>query len=100
MADMLATPLCPEKLKSGTVLRVYYKDHKAEEKIAGAITILMSALPERDRHRLVLCIGSDRSTGDALGPLVGAYLKQLPIPRTSVWGTLAQPVHALNLEQY
>lgn len=100
MADLLAPPRCPERLEKGAVLRVSYKDLKAVEKIAGTITILMSGLKERDRHRLVICIGSDRSTGDSLGPLVGAYLKQLSLPRTSVWGTLAEPVHALNLEQY
>jgi putative sporulation protein YyaC len=96
----LATPPCPERLENGTVLRVNCKDLKAVDKIAGAITILMSGLKERNRQRLVICIGSDRSTGDSLGPLVGAYLKQLSLPRTSVWGTLADPVHALNLEQY
>ncbi|HOA34651.1 MAG TPA: spore protease YyaC [Bacillota bacterium] len=100
MVDLLATPPCPERLENGTVLRVNCKDLKAVDKIAGAITILMSGLKERNRQRLVICIGSDRSTGDSLGPLVGAYLKQLSLPRTSVWGTLADPVHALNLEQY
>ena len=75
MADLLAPPRCPERLEKGAVLRASYKDLKAVEKIAGTITILMSGLKERDRHRLVICIGSDRSTGDSLGPLVGAYLK-------------------------
>lgn len=50
--------------------------------------------------RLILCIGSDRSTGDALGPLVGAYLSKLSLPRTQIWGTLAHPVHAMNLANY
>ncbi len=100
MVDLLATPPCPERLENGTVLRVNCKDLKAVDKIAGAITILITGLKERNRQRLVICIGSDPSTGDSLGPLVGAYLKQLSLPRTSVWGTLADPVHALNLEQY
>jgi putative sporulation protein YyaC len=52
----------------------------------------------RPSLRLILCIGSDRSTGDSLGPLVGARLAELRLPRTTVWGTLADPVHALNLE--
>ncbi len=47
---------------------------------------------------LFLCIGSDRITGDSLGPLVGYKLthesQQLPC---RVWGTLSHPVHALNL---
>lgn len=44
-----------------------------------------------------LCIGSDRSTGDAFGPLVGNMLKETPIPYP-VYGTLPDPVHALNLQ--
>ncbi|WP_332650773.1 spore protease YyaC [Lysinibacillus sp. 54212] len=43
------------------------------------------------------CIGTDRSTGDALGPLVGSQLLTdyaFPFP---VLGTLEKPVHALNL---
>ena len=46
-----------------------------------------------------LCIGTDRSTGDCLGPYVGrqldAYVKT--IPGVHVYGTLEKPVHALNL---
>jgi putative sporulation protein YyaC len=102
MADLLATPPRLSSVEEGTVLRVNCKDYKAVDKIAGGLIILMSGLKElsQNRQRLVVCIGSDRSTGDSLGPLVGAYLKQLSLPRTIIWGTLADPVHALNLENY
>ncbi len=46
-----------------------------------------------------LCIGTDRSTGDCLGPLVGHKL-QRPMSRyknVHVYGTLENPVHAKNL---
>jgi putative sporulation protein YyaC len=46
-----------------------------------------------------VCIGTDRSTGDALGPLVGTLLKQKMPGSLTVYGTLDEPVHALNLEQ-
>lgn len=49
-----------------------------------------------------LCIGTDRSTGDALGPLVGHKL-ELPLSRHNniyVHGTLDEPVHAKNLRNY
>lgn len=46
-----------------------------------------------------VCIGTDRSTGDSLGPLVGTFLERSYLPNTYVYGTLDQPVHALNLEQ-
>lgn len=44
----------------------------------------------------VVCIGSDRSTGDALGPLVGSYLLEQAVPM-EVFGTLEEPLHAENL---
>ena len=44
-----------------------------------------------------VCIGTDRSTGDALGPLVGTELVKRGYP--NVYGTLENPVHALNLEE-
>jgi putative sporulation protein YyaC len=47
---------------------------------------------------VVLCIGSDRSTGDSLGPLVGTKLKERKVS-LPVYGTLEEPVHALNLKK-
>ncbi|SDL15071.1 spore protease YyaC [Natronincola ferrireducens] len=48
-----------------------------------------------------LCIGTDRSTGDALGPLVGHKLERplLKHPNVYVYGTLEEPVHAKNLKE-
>lgn len=43
------------------------------------------------------CIGTDRSTGDALGPLVGTYLEGLGY--TNVVGTIDDPMHAVNLAE-
>jgi putative sporulation protein YyaC len=44
-----------------------------------------------------LCIGTDRSTGDALGPLTGTLLEECGIPH--VIGTLAAPCDADTLEK-
>lgn len=101
MADLLATPKTEQKVNNGSVLRVNYKDFKAADKIAGAL-MMMSEMRDHvpEQQRIVICIGSDRSTGDSLGPLVGTSLKQTQPPRTTVWGTLSNPVHALNLERY
>lgn len=44
-----------------------------------------------------LCIGTDRVTGDCLGPFVGQKLSSYSGTDFSVYGTLFQPVHALNL---
>lgn len=48
---------------------------------------------------LFLCIGSDRSTGDSLGPLVGYKLNRAGRCPAEVMGTLTRPVHAMNLEE-
>lgn len=48
-----------------------------------------------DKKVLFVCIGTDRATGDALGPLVGTKLSNRGY---EVLGTLDEPVHALNLE--
>ncbi|AIQ66195.1 sporulation protein [Paenibacillus stellifer] len=47
---------------------------------------------------VIVCIGTDRSTGDALGPLVGTALSRFHSPLFALYGTLDQPVHAVNLE--
>lgn len=66
------------------------------------LSVFVEKAKEEHKKRgiLFLCIGSDRSTGDSLGPLVGYKLEQtvggssLPL-----FGTLRQPVHAINLEE-
>lgn len=52
---------------------------------------------QRGKEIVWICIGTDRSTGDAFGPLVGSRLHEYKIP--NVYGTLHDPVHALNLKQ-
>lgn len=44
-----------------------------------------------------LCIGTDRLTGDCLGPYVGQQLTGCISEKIHVYGTLTHPVHALNL---
>lgn len=44
-----------------------------------------------------VCIGTDRSTGDSLGPLVGTHLSKHHYSGLHVFGTLDEPVHAMNL---
>lgn len=53
-----------------------------------------------DKELVVLCIGTDRSTGDALGPLVGnALIHMVAYPGFYVYGTIDHPVHAVNLQE-
>lgn len=49
---------------------------------------------------VIMCIGTDRSTGDSLGPLIGykLYNSFKMYSNIHVLGTLNEPVHAKNLE--
>ncbi|MGB7604002.1 MAG: spore protease YyaC [Lutisporaceae bacterium] len=53
-----------------------------------------------DNHRDVVfvCVGTDRATGDCLGPLIGYKLIDMAYNNVHVLGTLENPVHAKNLE--
>ncbi|KYH28044.1 MULTISPECIES: spore protease YyaC [Clostridium] len=49
------------------------------------------------RPIIFLCIGTDRSTGDSLGPLIGHKLQNILSDEFVLYGTLENPVHAKNL---
>ena len=55
--------------------------------------------PKRWTEIVFLCIGSDRVTGDCLGPYIGHLLTPHETGHIFVYGTLSSPVHALNLEK-
>ena len=62
-------------------------------------SLFLQTVPFDHTDLIFCCIGTDRSTGDALGPLVGTWLKDNPSFPYEVIGTLQQPLHALNLQQ-
>ncbi len=55
-----------------------------------------------DRELVLVCIGSDRATGDCLGPITGHKLNRFRGERHKnsfhIYGTLEHPIHAKNLE--
>ncbi|MDI9259700.1 spore protease YyaC [Alicyclobacillus sendaiensis] len=61
---------------------------------------LDAALAHHGRLPLVIvCVGTDRSTGDAFGPIVGSRLtRSVKLAGVHVLGTLDEPVHAVNLQ--
>ena len=69
----------------------------ADQKLNNAIRQALTSYHASIDNVVMLCIGTDRATGDCLGPLVGNHLKQM-LPDVAVYGTLECPVHALNLE--
>ncbi|MNI48626.1 hypothetical protein D3C73_1031980 [compost metagenome] len=50
------------------------------------------------QEMVIVCIGTDRSTGDCLGPLVGTALAKFGREHFHLYGTLEEPVHAMNLK--
>lgn len=102
---------------------MYYRagDTFSPEIFGNDLARLVSEIQEEEQKKqvLYLCIGSDRSTGDSLGPLIGHMLlcrecgyavreqrypargtvrpaREAP-QRPGILGTLHRPVHAVNL---
>jgi len=79
----------------------FHRVHVEHPEGAQLLSLGLRSLLFRGRASLtsvaVVCVGTDRSTGDAFGPLVGSTLAQRPLPGVEVWGTLEEPVHATNL---
>ncbi|MBC8080617.1 MAG: spore protease YyaC [Gorillibacterium sp.] len=73
-----------------------------EAKVAMRIANLLSGCFQKIpnyRPVVFVCIGTDRSTGDSLGPLVGSRLKKYNFSDITLYGTLEFPVHAMNLSE-
>lgn len=76
-------------------------DQFSPQVFGGQLAAFVDQVKEKqDKEKvLFLCIGSDRSTGDSLGPLVGYKLERMTANRPCLLGTLKAPVHAVNLEE-
>lgn len=69
------------------------------QEIAQILWKLIDTYHPTKRDIVLLCIGSDRSTGDAFGPLVGTFLQEEGGAGYEIIGTLSEPIHAKNIEQ-
>ncbi len=66
-------------------------------------SLIKQELKHNDKNEIViLCIGTDRATGDSLGPIIGYKFKNYDITHENVYvyGSLENPVHAGNLNEY
>jgi putative sporulation protein YyaC len=86
-----------DRLKD-SVLKVSYDQPNAAQLVSNQLNDWLSSVAP-ERKIVIVCIGTDRSTGDALGPIVGSRLERCITGRFEVYGTLEQPVHAVNLQQ-
>lgn len=79
-----------------TPYKIKHNDANAVFSLSRQLQAIFLEVPEH-RPIVFVCIGTDRSTGDALGPLVGSKLKKYTYSDIFVFGTLDDPVHAVNL---
>jgi putative sporulation protein YyaC len=76
--------------------RIFHEENQAADNLADE---LLSFFPVMTSRPIVfVCIGTDRSTGDSLGPLVGTLLEEKKLSSFYIYGTLDDPIHAVNLE--
>ena len=83
--------------RKGSDFKVNHEDQQAASKLSKNILTLLP--PVTSRPIVIVCIGTDRSTGDSLGPLIGTFLKEKDTAPFHVYGTLEHPIHAVNLEE-
>ncbi len=77
--------------------KVHVEDRDASAFVGNILSELMKQQWYATSELVLLCIGTDRSTGDALGPLIGSKLEESLPQGVFVHGTLDYPVHATNL---
>ncbi len=85
----------------------YYntQDPKAKQRFSNILLSHFKKAFTTQRPLIFLCIGSDRATGDALGPLIGQNIQQFKNKKRVlahtlfVYGSLSKPVHAMNLSE-
>ena len=75
-----------------------YEKNSAYE-LGNSLSDLIKDQVLSSRTIIFLCIGSDRATGDCLGPIIGYKLSKYKNHHNYfVYGTLEEPVHAKNLK--
>lgn len=87
-------------------LSINIKENNCEAKLNRHLgKLIKSKTKEKDYDNItIVCIGTDRSAGDALGPIAGKLLKEkLSKKRTKknvhIIGDLENPVHAKNIHE-
>lgn len=80
-----------------SIFYINEKKSSASYELAHILNKCISQINHPWNEIILLCIGSDRITGDSLGPLIGHRLSKQCWKKIYVYGTLQNPVHALNL---
>jgi putative sporulation protein YyaC len=80
---------------------VYYDSGESlvQWKLNDALYRLIIECGKADGGISIICIGTDRSTGDSYGPLTGHMLSKIAFCDFELFGTFKEPVHALTLSR-
>ncbi|GKX31832.1 spore protease YyaC [Vallitalea longa] len=81
---------------------IYYynvSDISAINSFSNTLSSFLEENTDINTNIIILCIGTDRATGDCLGPIVGYKLKKMLLNNVIILGTLSKPVHAKNIEE-
>ena len=73
-------------------------DNASTALFSNALNKHIAYLNKKYEDLVLLCIGTDKITGDCLGPLVGSKLMQQNFPHP-LYGTLEKPLHDRNFEK-
>lgn len=95
----LSFPKLPAEKNYSASYRVHVHQPEARELFSFHFKEFLQRDYFQERPLVILCIGTDRSTGDSLGPLIGSKLQASSSPLFKIYGTLEKPVHAVNLEE-
>ena len=88
---------------SGQTIYINSERRGAISDFADSMRTLLNPRMSAGRDLVLLCIGTDRITGDSLGPIIGhnllksRALGKRVVGRLAIYGTLESPVHAKNL---
>ncbi|BFH65954.1 MULTISPECIES: spore protease YyaC [Paenibacillus] len=88
----------PSKQQQLSCLKIPHTDPEIHSAIIHRLLFYLSQAEDKQQV-IIVCIGTDRSTGDCLGPLVGTALARYKSPWYHLFGTLDEPVHAVNLQE-
>lgn len=67
------------------------------EQIRDYLYTELKPIIKENRTIIFICIGTDRCTGDSLGPLVGYKLHNVKRKNFYIYGTLENPIHSKNI---
>lgn len=77
------------------------KEHYQEINIKFSANALYRAFSKSGKKRIVIAnIGTPKLIYDAIGPLIGSMLVKKRLNNIDIYGTLDDPIHALNVEKF